>query len=209
MIVPPGMPGVVFGTRTLGDGRTDVARRAAISSELGISTEWATIAQVHGARVVFAPDSGHYGEADALVTASPGLPIAIATADCVPVVLIGDQNRAVVHAGWRGVAVGVVSATVEMMRSKGDAPVVAAFGPHIGPCCYEVGAEVVDAIGGFSSRTRSGSLSVDLAAAIRSQLGEIESIDIDRCTHDDTAMASYREDGTSERQVTIVWIPQD
>jgi purine-nucleoside/S-methyl-5'-thioadenosine phosphorylase / adenosine deaminase len=209
MIVPPGVRGVAFGTRSLGDGRSDVKRRAAISSELGIAAEWATITQVHGARVVLASKPGHYGEADALVTGAPGLPIAIATADCVPVVLVGDRSRAVAHAGWRGVAAGVVPAAVKTMRSNGDAPVVAVLGPHIGPCCYEVGREVVDAIGGFSSRTRSGSLSVDLGAAVRSQLGGIETIDMDRCTHDDTAMASYREDGTSERQVTIAWIPQD
>jgi YfiH family protein len=203
------MRGVVFGTRALGDGRTDVGRRATISSALGISPEWATVTQVHGTRVVFASEPGHHGEADALVTATPELPVAIATADCVPVVLVGDQSRAVAHAGWRGVAGGVVPETVKMMRAHGDAPVVALLGPHIGPCCYEVGREVVDAIGGYASVTRSGSLSVDLAAAIRSQLEGVEAIDTGRCTHDDTAMASYREDGTSERQVTIVWIPQD
>jgi len=209
MILPPGVRGVVFGTRALGDGRSHAAKRATISAELGISSKWATITQVHGARVVAVSEPGCRGEADALVTMSPELPIVIATADCVPVALIGDRTRAVAHAGWKGVAAGVVPATVEMMRAVGDAPRMAILGPHIGPCCYEVGPEVVDALGGFSRRTRSGTLSVDLAAALRTQLGDIEVTDVGLCTHDDVSMASYREDGTSERQVTIVWIPRD
>ncbi len=208
MILPPGIGGVVFGTRALGDGRRDEAARSAISAELGISQDWATIDQVHGTRVVQASEAGLYGEADALVTAAIGLPIAIATADCVPVVLLGEVTRAVAHAGWRGVARGVVPATIDRMHALGDTPTVAILGPHIGSCCYEVGPEVIEAVGGFPSQTRSGTLSVELSGAIRSQLGDVDVIDIGCCTHDDPSMASYREDGTSERQVTIVWIPQ-
>lgn len=208
MIRPPGIGGVVFGTKSLGDGRSDAAARSAISAECGISSDWATINQVHGTRVVTASGPGFYGEADALVTSTIGLPIVIATADCVPVVLIGRHTRAVAHAGWRGVAGGVVGATVDRMRSVGDGPNVAVLGPHIGPCCYEVGSDVIDEIGGFGARARSGAQSVDLAAAIRSQLADVDVESVERCTHDEASLASYREDGTSERQVTIVWIPQ-
>lgn len=209
MILPPGVRGVVFGTRALGDGRSNTAMRTALSTDLGITGRWATIKQVHGNRVVQVSEPGFHGEADALVTSAIGLPIVIATADCVPVVLIGRRTRGVAHAGWRGVAAGVVPATVERMHSLGDTPSVAILGPHIGPCCYEVGTDVIDALGGFAAQTRSGTPSVDLAAAIRSQLGGIEVRDVGRCTHDDPALASYRKDGTSERQVTVVWIPQD
>jgi len=209
MILPPGIGGVVFGTRALGDGRDDAAARSAISADFGVSNDWATIKQVHGTRVVTATLPGFHGEADALVTSTIGLPIAIATADCVPVVLIGRRTRAVAHAGWRGVARGVVPATIDRMHALGDTPTVAILGPHIGSCCYEVGPEVIEAVGGFPALTRSGTLSVELSGAIRSQLGDVDVIDIGCCTYDDPAMASYREDGTSERQVTIVWIPQD
>ncbi|MCL1599289.1 MAG: polyphenol oxidase family protein [Actinomycetia bacterium] len=209
MILPPGVGGVVFGTRTLGDGRSDPTARSSVSVELGISKDWATVKQVHGTGVVAVSEPGFYGEADALVTTMIGLPIVIATADCVPVVLLGSTTRAVAHAGWRGVAGGVVPATVDRMQALGDQPTVAILGPHIGSCCYEVGREVIEEVGGFAARTRSGTPSVDLAAAIRCQLPGVEVLDIGRCTHDDPSMASYREDGTSERQVTIVWIPRD
>ncbi len=209
MILPPGVGGVVFGTRALGDGRSDPIVRSSVSAELGISKDWATISQVHGSRVVTVSGPGFYGEADALVTTSIGLPIAIATADCVPVVLLGKATRAVAHAGWRGVARGVVPAAVECMQALGDEPTTAILGPHIGACCYEVGREVIEEVGGFAARTRWGASSVDLGAAIRSQLPGVEVVDIGRCTHDDPSMASYREDGTRERQVTIVWIPRD
>jgi hypothetical protein len=209
MIEPPGAPGVVFGARADGDARSDGQAREALSTRFGISRNWATIRQVHGAVVATADGPGFYGEADALVTNTRGLPIAIATADCVPVVLVSRRARAVVHTGWRGVAGGAVPAAMQEMERSGDTVVQAIIGPHIGPCCYEVGREVVDAIGGFEARTRSGGVSVDLAAAVSAQMGGIEIVDIGLCTFEDENMASYRQDGTPDRQVTVAWIPQD
>ncbi len=209
MILPPEFRGVAFGTRSQGDGRFDGRIRTSISDSLRISPDWATVTQTRSSRVVFAAEPGHYGNADALVTDVPGLPIVIATADCVPVVLIGGRTRAVVHAGWRGVAAGVVFEAVSMLRARGDEPEAVLLGPHIGPCCYEVGREVVEAVGGFARSTRAGTTSVDLAAAIAAQLEDIPMTDLGRCTHDDPHLASYREDGTSDRQVTIAWVPRD
>jgi YfiH family protein len=89
-------------------------------------------------------------EADILVSNDPGIAVAVRAADCVPI-LIGDpQSRAVaaVHAGWRGTAAGAASAAVAALtREFGARPadLVAALGPSIGPCCYEVGSELVDA----------------------------------------------------------------
>jgi YfiH family protein len=208
MIKPPGIPGVAFGTRIDGDARSDTPSRVRLSEALGISPDWATIKQVHGPTVVRARAPGFHGEADAIVTDVAQLPIAIATADCVPVVLIGAHSRAVVHAGWRGVANGVVLAGVAMVAEFDDKVVSAVVGPHIGPCCYAVGTEVVDAIGGFASVTRSGSVSVDLAEAIRYQLGGVPVVDVGICTHDAPDMASYREDATTDRQVAVAWLPQ-
>jgi purine-nucleoside/S-methyl-5'-thioadenosine phosphorylase / adenosine deaminase len=209
MIVPPGTPGVVFGTRFDGDGRSDADARALLSAEFGISTLWATIRQVHGSRAVYAPEPGFYGDADALVTDVAGLPMAVATADCVPVVLIGERTRAIAHAGWRGVANGVVVEAIDLIERRGDAVKRVVIGPHIGPCCYEVGKEVVEAIGGFASTTRGGAMSVDLALAVRSQVGDVDVVDIGICTLDDGSMASYRQDGTPDRQATVVWLPED
>jgi hypothetical protein len=208
MIIPPGIPGVAFGTNIEGDARSNSGGRAKFATALHISQHWATITQVHGSAVVFADASGHYGDADGIVTDVPGLPIVIATADCVPVVLIASQTRAVVHAGWRGVAEGVVVEAMRMIERRGDTTTAALIGPHIGSCCYEVGDEVVEAIGGFAATTRTGTTSADLARAIRSQLGQITVTDSGICTHDAANLASYRENGTTNRQVTVAWIPQ-
>jgi YfiH family protein len=209
MITPPGVPGVVFGTRADGDARSDEHARDALSTRFGVSRDWATIKQVHGTVTAFADAPGFYGEADGLATDVIGLPLAIATADCVPVVLIAEQARAVVHAGWRGMAGGAVSEALGIMRRLGSDVTLAVIGPHIGPCCYEVGQEVVDAIGGYEARTRDGGVSVDLGAVARVQLVGIEVVDVGVCTFDSGSMASYRQDRTPDRQVTVAWLPQD
>jgi hypothetical protein len=209
MIIPPGVPGVVFGARADGDARSDRHVRDALSTQLGISRNWATIKQVHGSVIAYADAPRFYGEADGLVTDIAGLPIAIATADCVPVVLISERARAVVHAGWRGVAAGAVAEAMGAMEGSGNTVASAVIGPHIGPCCYEVGQEVIDAVGGFQARTRAGGVSIDLAQAVRAQLADIEVVDMDICTFDDVSMASYRKNRTPDRQVTVVWLPED
>jgi len=209
MITSPGLPGVAFGTRAHRDGRNLDDARIALSSELGIATEWATIHQVHGDRTVLASEPIHYGDADGLVTQRPGLPIVIATADCVPVVLIGKRTRAIAHAGWRGIAAGVVREAIASMENLDDPPKRAILGPHICGECYEVGPEVNEAIGGFTSVTGSGTNGADLAGAVRHQLDQIAVVDSGVCTYEDAAMASHRQNGTPDRQVTVVWIPAD
>ena len=110
--------------------------------------------QVHGARVVAAAaclDARRRAEADAVVSTTPGLAVGVVTADCVPLLLASDDGRGVaaVHAGWRGLARGVVGAAVEALAHEaGAAPrrLLAGIGPHIGACCYEVDGPVLDAL---------------------------------------------------------------
>jgi YfiH family protein len=88
---------------------------------------------------------------DALITDEPGLPLLLRYADCVPVLIYDPAHRAiaVVHSGWRGTVHGTTRATVDaLIREFGSRPadLVATIGPSIGPCCYEVGDEVVDAV---------------------------------------------------------------
>ena len=208
MIRSEAIPGLVYGEVSDGDARSDPAAREHLSSALGIPSSWATISQVHGAAVVVARRPGPQGDADAVLTDVPGLPIAIGTADCVPVAIAGDRTIALAHAGWRGVAAGVVPAALRAMEAIGDVPRCASVGPHIGPCCYEVGVEVVDAIGGHGATTRGGGLSVDLTEAILHQLGELPTEVIDPCTLDDGRFASYRRNGTPRRQVTVAWLSE-
>ncbi len=196
--------GAAFGDAADGDARTDPDVRRRFAEHLGIGVAWATMHQVHGAVVRRVEVPGDVGSADAMVTSAIGLPLVVATADCLPVVIEGRRTVAVAHAGWKGVVAGVVPAAIASMVEMGDRPVRAVIGPHIGPCCYEVGPEVADAVG-HRSTTTWGTASVDLAAAVADQLGDVAVERIPVCTHHDHRYRSYRRDGTRARQVTVAW----
>jgi purine-nucleoside/S-methyl-5'-thioadenosine phosphorylase / adenosine deaminase len=110
-----------------------------------------TLRQVHSAIVhVLAAAPGKPPGGDALVSAAPGLMLAVEMADCVPILLADARRRVVaaVHAGWRGTLARVAEKVLGRLRmdfGTDPADVVAAIGPAIGPCCYEVGPEVVQA----------------------------------------------------------------
>lgn len=209
MIRPPGFTGAAFGTRETGDLRADAAKRAAASAELGIPASWAFVKQVHGATVVEAVGPGMLGEADAIVTAEFSLPIAVATADCVPVIIEAPQAVAVVHAGWRGALAGVLPAALAMMRDRGHRPERAAVGPAIGPCCYEVGEEVAALFEGFVASTSWGTTSVDIPAYLVDGLAGLEVWRSGECTHTSDRFNSWRRDRTRERQVAVAWLPSN
>ncbi len=176
-----------------------------MAGQLGIADEWAWMNQVHGRSVQEVTTSGVAGEADALVTGRPGLPLAVRTADCVPVVMHSDAAVAVVHAGWRGLAAGVVAEAMAALAAHGDAPRRAAIGPSIGPCCYEIGTEVIEALGGRAATTAWGTASVDLWSEAERQLPEVEVWRADLCTHCEEQFHSYRANGTRLRQTSVGW----
>lgn len=209
MIRPAGFRGAAFGDAASGNGRDDAAKRSSISDVLGIPTEWAFVQQVHGGLVAAVEESGSAGPADGLITERPGLPLTIATADCMPIIVEGDRSIAILHAGWRGLAAGIVVEGVEAMKRLGDTPRRAAIGPSIGPCCYEVGDEVRDAIGDHSSRTTLGTPSVDLWSAAEAQLSGLDVWRSDLCTYTESGLRSFRRDATTKRQVAVAWLPQD
>jgi YfiH family protein len=128
------------------------------------------VRQVHSARCVWADGvAGCLGEADGLVTNSPGRYLTIRTADCIPVLLVDESRRSVaaVHAGWRGTAQGIAQAAVRSLGERfGSRPedLLAAIGPGICGNCYEVGPEVASQFG-LSGRTK-----LDLAETNRRQL---------------------------------------
>ena len=130
----------------------------------------ATVKQIHSATCVAAQGrSGVLCEADAIIENTPGNAIAVKTADCIPVLLVDERRRAAaaVHAGWRGTAARIVTAAIEAMAGRfgtDPADLHAAIGPGIGPCCYEVGAEVMAQFGG------QGRGYLDLEAENRRQL---------------------------------------
>ncbi len=154
--------------------------------------------QVHGTHVVVDGEGGE--EADGQVTTRPGVAAIVLTADCLPVALAGPGAAGVVHAGWRGLAGGVLEAGVAAL---GSGPVVAAIGPGIGPCCYEVGDDV-RAVFASSERT------LDLKAVARARLeaaGVREIHDCGLCTAcDPQRFFSHRRDrGITGRQAGLAW----
>lgn len=208
MIRPAGFRGAFFGDAADGNGRDDPHSRDRISMALGISNDWASVHQVHGNVVICVDRPGAAGDADGLITERPDLPLVIATADCMPIIVEGNTSVAVLHAGWRGVGAGIIAAGLAAMVDLGDTPQRAAIGPSIGPCCYKVGAEVGAAIGGYNSMTTDGSRSADLWSAAEAQLVGVPLWRSDQCTCTDPAFWSYRRDGTKHRQVAVAWVPR-
>jgi YfiH family protein len=152
--------------------------------------------QVHGTRVVV--DGEGIEEADGQVISERGVAAIVLVADCLPVALAGPGRVGVVHAGWRGLAGGVLEEGVEATGA-----VAAAIGPGIGPCCYEVGDDVRAAFG-TSERT------LDLKAIARARLeaaGVREIHDCGLCTACDVErFFSHRRDGgVTGRQAGLAW----
>lgn len=174
----------------------------------------AFLRQIHSARVLDGA-AGACGDGDALVTRDRRLALRIVTADCVPVLLASETAIAAVHAGWRGLAAGVIGAAVERI---GDATHLrAVIGPCIGACCYEVGPDVAEQVarqagsdrvivdGGHGNRPH-----LDLALATRlglARAGVADVLTFDACTRCDASRWwSYRREGKGAgRNVALVW----
>lgn len=206
-------------TRADGDMRPPaVGTHTVLARVAGRPVAWAT--QVHGAGVVVAEGPGHVGPADAVVSAHPGQGVAVFAADCAPVALSGGDGRgrdhvvAAVHAGWRGLAAGVIDAAVDALRSRGATRVVAALGPCIHRECYAVGDDVLvplaESFGAAVVSTAvDGRPSLDLPAAVRIAIGRAG---VELVHEDPTCTAcavvscfSHRARGDIGRAAMVVW----
>ena len=200
-----------------GDDATTVERnRADLIRHFALPSAPRWLRQVHGTHVAIEPGTDE-PEADAALTRTPGTVLAILTADCLPVVLAaraGDELAAA-HAGWRGLAGGVLEATLDAMHtSRND--IVAWLGPAAGPQSYEIGREVRDAFVSQDSAaesafaaTREGHWRVDLYALARQRLAAAGVTDVHGGGFDTIADASYfshRRDQTTGRMATIAWL---
>lgn len=203
----------------VGDDEASVAEnRARLAGALGVAGV-AYLDQVHGRDVVVVeaatPRDAPTPVADAQVTATPGVGLAVLTADCVPVLLADRTGRiGVAHAGRRGVQAGVVGAVVAAMRGLGSAAdeLSALVGPAICGACYEVPEVMRTAVAGPLPEawavTRAGTPSLDLPAAVEAQLraagvGAVERIDV--CTAETPSLYSHRRDGRTGRMAGVVW----
>jgi len=155
--------------------------------------------QVHGTNVVEVsePDVST-GDCDALITRERGIAVGVLTADCVPILILGSDTVAAVHAGWRGLSTGVIDKALEM---TGDAK-AAWIGPAIRGDCYEVGPEVVDAfIDAGLPVTDDRHVDPPMAAAAALRRAGVSSVaDSGVCTACDSRYYSYRRDGLTGRQ---------
>jgi len=208
----------------LTDDRTDAVQRnrARLHHEVGKPPVY--IRQVHGtsvrtigtrsaANVAPLADEGvELPEADGQATALPDLAPMVMTADCLPIAVVGQGAVAMLHAGWRGLAGGIVAMGVEAIRALGvEGPIEAAIGPGAGACCYEVGDEVRREFAGYGDHVRPGN-NLDLKAIAREQLeraGAQRVHDVDLCTicSDPSLFFSHRRDhGVTGRQAGLVWL---
>jgi YfiH family protein len=163
--------------------------------------------QVHGSRVERrATQDGALNEADGQATAEPGLAPMVITADCLPIALVSEQAVAMLHAGWRGLAHGVLEEGVTAVRELGGDDIQAAIGPGAGPCCYEVGAEVHAA---FGRPAAAAKLDLKAIAAERLRAAGVSEVhDVGLCTicSDSAFFFSHRRDGgVTGRQAGVVW----
>jgi YfiH family protein len=204
--------------RLTADRPEDVRRnRAALKEQLGVQPAY--IRQVHGTavrRVVEQPvdptDAVELPEFDGQATAMPGVAPMVMTADCLPVGVAGAGAVAMLHAGWRGLAGGILAEGAAAVRQLGaQGPLAAAIGPGAGPCCYEVGEEVHAAFTDQDLDIRRGR-NLDLKAIAREQLRRagVEVVhDVGLCTicGDPTLLFSHRRDGgITGRQAGLVWL---
>lgn len=193
-----------FSVASDGDLRRGDRRRFSLKHQ--VAAEWATVNQVHAGRVVVASEPGIHGDADALVTRTRDLPIAIFTADCLGLVFEGADVIGVAHAGWRGLDAGILEATVEAMRALGSSPHRVTAGPGIRRCCYEVGPEVAAVFPDSQALTTWGTVSVDLVAESRRRLPGLVFEEIGGCTGCDEKYFSYRNGAIIERMVSMGWL---
>jgi len=232
----PGGRSRLEGQRVLNLGFADWDSRAAVLANrkrflaaLGAETmRLVTLRQTHSDRIChLAEPPGEPLRADAAVSCAPGLLLAVETADCVPILLVDPQRRAVaaVHAGWRGTLRRIAAQALSRMQMLfGTRPedVLAAFGPSIGRCCYEVGPEVAQAFAGrfaawkewFEGELGSGAgqlWKLDLIAANRWQMldagmkpANIVASQICTACRTDLCFSHRRERGRTGRLIGVI-----
>ena len=214
-----GQGGLNLGDHVADDGETVKRNRQRLREHCPSDPVW--LKQVHGTRVVNAATVLGVPEADASFTSQAGVVCAILTADCMPV-LFCDQRGSVVaaaHAGWRGLASGVLENTVAAMRDAGANDVMAWMGPAIGPQKFEVGEDVVQAFAHLGAVAQSAFLPIaerpgkflaNLPLLVRCILNKQDVMHVSGgsdCTVTDTEQFySFRRDGVTGRMASLIWI---
>ena len=201
-----GEAGPVAALRVLADQVPAAAR---------VAPAW--LRQRHGSDVLTATKPGPAGDGDALIVSESGVAATVFVADCVPVLIAAGDSVAAVHAGWRGLATGVLASAVQQLNggSFGDGAAAEAWiGPAIGPCCYEVGEDVAVQVESRSGAEvvarkpgRKPHLDLPLAASRQlARLGVARVSTVERCVRCSPDWWSYRRDGArAGRNYGFIW----
>ena len=204
-----------LGILTADDQGRVADNRRRLATAVGLRIEAVAMGwQVHGTAVRVwdrPPDGGGSAvpgaaldRVDAHATELLGIGLLVLAADCLPVALAAPGRVAMVHCGWRGLAAGILD---RALAGFADPP-AAAIGPGIGPCCYEVGPEVVDALRAVPGAVHGGRLDLRAVARGRLEAGGVERIDdVGLCTscRADLFFSHRRDGGVTGRQGGIVW----
>jgi YfiH family protein len=217
----PGGARALFTTRAQGnlssvggdDAEHGLQARKRLREQLGVQSLLRGY-QVHGTvvrRVRTGAQAGDDVQADGQATALRDVGIMVLTADCLPVALGTTGAVAMIHAGWRGLAAGVLEEGVRALEELGSGDeIVAIIGPGAGPCCYEVGPEVHAAVGGAHRIESPPTRRIDLKAIARERLllAGVEDVrDIAACTICDERYFSHRREGArAGRQGAVAWL---
>lgn len=192
------------------------AARERLREAIGVSV-LARGRQVHGTHVRWIAEpptvgeqttaAGAEEEADGQATALNGVGALVLSADCLPIALGTEGAVAMLHAGWRGLAAGVLEQGIASLRAHcHEGQITAVVGPGAGPCCYEVGPEVQRALG----RRPGAGARVDLRAIARERLlaaGVLRVSDVEACTICDERFFSHRREGArAGRQGGVAWL---
>lgn len=192
--------------------------RQQLTERLALPGEPVWLKQVHGHRVLCADSAAANTEADAAWSAQAGTVCAVLTADCLPLLFCdrAGSHVAVAHAGWRGLAAGIIEATLDALPVPAS-DLLVWLGPAISAQAFEVGEEVVTAFTRFDPETRqafvpaeSGKWFADLPRLARQRLqgrGVVDIYDSELCTYtDNERFYSFRRDGETGRMATLIMI---
>jgi YfiH family protein len=190
------------------DPATVLRNREVIANSYGATVY---MNQVHGDAVeIISQHTNVTPTCDALVTAIPGITLAVMTADCIPLLLSSGSVVAAVHVGRRGLLNSVAIKTVKVMRDLGATSVSAHIGPSICGTCYEVDEDTFNEVVAdhplCASRTVQGTYSLDLVAGLVAELekSSVSSAIDSRCTKEDPNLFSYRKSQRTGRQAGLI-----
>lgn len=212
---PPPYESLNVGIGTGDDPELVARNRIALSQAAGLDAQSVVMArQVHGDLILRHESSEPDGpwvrgaipdvEADGHITETSGLGLAVITADCLPIAIKGERGLALVHCGWRGLADGLARKAADLVMGE-----MAAIGPGIGPCCFEVGDEVAERFVDYPGALDGGRLDLVQIARVQLQLAGVTATEsTGLCTYcQDEDFFSHRRDGEKTgRQGTLAWL---